>query len=163
MAGPQVTEWGPRLWRLFHSLTEQTGRGKYRTYNDEEKRVWINLINSLLKTLPCPKCRHHFKEHLKSHPFESTLIKNGEERRIELRTWFWTFHNNVRLRKEQPIELTYEQVELMYTTYTRKDFDADMAVLKDHMRRGMFQRWLICDDMYRTLRAFEEIWRILNH
>lgn len=163
MTAPQVAEWGPRLWRIFHSLVEKSGKGKHRLYDEEEKRAWTNLINGLRTALPCPLCRQHYKAYLKSTPFEATLLKKGTERQGVLREWFWTFHNHVRMSKEQPLEFLFEQVETTYKDYTKKDYDADVAVMIDHMRRGMFQRWLTRDDLIRVTRAFEELWRILHY
>jgi hypothetical protein len=162
MDPPVVQEWGPRLWRVLHSLAECTGKRNYKGYHDNEQRCWINIMNSLLKGLPCAVCKKHFREYYASGKFGDIFLKKGDERREELRKWLWTFHNHVRIEKEQPIDIEFEKLSELYTPYTRDQFNNDIAVIREHIRRGMFLRMLVRDDLVRVVRALDELWCILH-
>lgn len=162
MEAPQVHEWGPRLWKILHSLCENSGQRSYKGYHDNEKRCWINVVNSLLKGLPCPACKKHFREYYSPQLFLNIFEKKGEERQIELRIWLWTFHNHVRKEKDQIVDITIEQIPELYAKYTREDFLTDCSILREHIRRAMFLRWLVRDDMLRVMRALEELWVVVH-
>ena len=162
MDAPQTAQWGPCVWRFLHSMAEKVGkitdvRGQ-RQRSDEEKRCWTNIIQFLQRAMPCPLCRQHFKEYVMRHNFAH--IFTGEGRKDALRKWLWDCHTNVRTSKGHPIDVKLDAVPAMYSTYTAAQFAADRQIITDHLRRGMFQRWLIRDDMYGLLRCMEEMWRL---
>ena len=164
MDAPQVAQWGPRMWRYLHSMAEKVGRvvdiRAQTQRNNEEKRLWVVLVQLLQKTMPCPLCRQHFREYVTRNGFGLMFNSVGEGRRNELRRWLWSLHTHVRQGKSQPLDVTLEQVPTMYGAYTLAQKNEDINVITEHLRRGMFQRWLTRDEMYGLLRIMEELWRL---
>lgn len=166
MDAPQVAQWGPPMWRFIHSMAEKVGRvvdvRVQAQRNSEEKRLWLVLIQLLQKSMPCPLCRQHFREYVMRNGFGNIFNSVGEERRKGVRTWLWLLHKQVRERKAQGAagEVTLDQIPVMYASYTVAQKSEDMNIITEHLRRGMFQRWLTRDDMYGLLRIMEELWRL---
>jgi hypothetical protein len=164
MDAPQVAQWGPRMWRFLHSMAEKVGRivdvRSQVQRNNEEKRLWLVLVQGLQKSMPCPLCRQHFREYVMRNGFGVIFNSTGETRRSELRKWLWTLHNHVRTGKSQPIDVRLDDVPSLYGTYTNEMRAEDFKVITEHLRRGMFQRWLTRDDMYGLIRTMDELWRL---
>jgi hypothetical protein len=158
--GPDLKEWGPRLWRIFHALAERAGSGSILRQQVEEARIWSVFLGSLRKTIPCATCRQHYGEYLTGHGLEHALTKFGQERRIALRQWFYDFHAAVNARTGRTETPPADELPALYGSYTQGDFNADKTVLFEHMRRGMFSRMFTRDDYLKTQRSLEELWLI---
>jgi hypothetical protein len=164
MNAPQTQEWGPALWRLMHTLSERVGFCGVKLHEDE-KRAWIGFFSSLKFSLPCPVCRNHYREYLKKNPVESLFNSVGESRRVGLRKWLWDFHNTVNEFKENKNGngngVDFEDLVKIYGTFNNETFIQDRGVYIDHMKRGMFLRWIIRDDMMKTVNYIDQLKRVL--
>lgn len=96
--------WGAHAWTFLHAALfnypvrpTEADRENMRTF-----------INSFATVLPCPTCRHHFANLLRSMPFEECL--GGRE---SLARWGVAAHNivNRRLGKR---EYAYDEVAPLY-------------------------------------------------
>jgi Erv1 / Alr family len=163
MDAPQTALWGPALWRFLHSMAERTivpTAGRNQIFIDGEiKRCWVNIMSIIGRTMPCPRCRQHFNSYKTGHPYME-ILNNTTDRRERLRTWLWQFHTHVRAEKGQPTDVSKEALQEMYTHYLDSQYMSDKQIMTDHLRRGMFQRWLMRDDMIQFLRSMDELWRI---
>ncbi len=83
----------------------------------------------------------------------------GPEWAVGLRQWMWTFHNAVRTRKEQALDVPQEELATRYTP-NQTQYVAWKQIVQEHMRRGMFLRWLAREDMLRTVQAIEQLWAL---
>jgi hypothetical protein len=89
---PQI--WGPIFWATLHIAS--------LAYSDKpterQKKNMKNFYESMVDVLPCPICRQHYEENLKSHPVEPAL-----KDRNSLVIWVWEMHNkiNVQLGKRE--------------------------------------------------------------
>lgn len=165
--GPQTAVWGPALWGILHMLAEKSGRGagmpqrwagpRPPLCHTDERAAWTRLFASLRTTLPCPLCKQHYVEYLRTDPPDRILRIAGPTWAEELRQWIWRFHNAVRVRKEQPTDFPYSSIATTYAP-NRANFLVWESVVREHMRRGMFLRWLIREDMLRTIQTFEQLW-----
>lgn len=164
--GPQTAVWGPALWDLLHMLGEKSGRGEGMPLrwsgprplcHTEERLAWGRLFAALRTTLPCPLCKQHYVEYLRTDPPERVLRIPGPPWAEELRQWIWRFHNAVRSRKEQATDFPFSSVATAYAP-DRGRFVGWESVVREHMRRGMFLRWLIREDMLRTMQTLEQLW-----
>jgi hypothetical protein len=91
--------WGPIFWNTIHIVT--LGYSKHPT--SEEQDHMRMFFESLKTVIPCPVCREHYKEHLKTMPIEPAL-----KGRAELVEYAWTLHNKVNEMLEKP-HFTQEQ------------------------------------------------------
>jgi hypothetical protein len=167
MEGPQTAEWGPALWGILHMLAEKSGRGSgivrymgrgpLQLCHAEQRRIWAALFVSLRTSLPCPLCKQHYVEYIRLNPPDAFLRIPGPDWAVGLRQWIWAFHNAVRTRKEQPLLVTQDQLATLYVP-SAVQFQSWKQIVQEHMRRGMFLRWLVREDMLRTVQALEQLW-----
>lgn len=67
---PTAKEWGPHYWYVMRSVAE--GYGEHPS--TKLKRETRAFYNALVKVLPCPHCRRHYKDILSRHPVEPHLV-----------------------------------------------------------------------------------------
>lgn len=72
--------WGPRIWRILHTLAEISDRGDCGP-------AWRVVLRETAEMLPCAVCRTHFLENMRHIRFEA-----GRAPRAELRRWLWSVH-----------------------------------------------------------------------
>lgn len=159
---PNTAEWGPHLWRMLHGLVEKTGRLSLPRQQAEEARLLNSFLMNLRKSLPCIHCRKHYNDYLLANPFSAILSKNGLERQSKLREWFYIFHNSVNTRTGKTYDKTLEELPSIYGAYSVSDFGIDKAVLSDNMRRALQQRFIVREDLLKTLRSLEELWILIG-
>ena len=72
--------WGPRVWRILHSLAEISDR-------TDCGPAWAVVLRETANMLPCTVCRAHFHEHIRG-----LHLSVGRAPREELRRWLWNVH-----------------------------------------------------------------------
>ena len=89
---------GPGTWHTIHTLALEADK------MPSAREPFIFVLNTIAKGFPCPECRRHYNEYLKSNPpsfNKNNGIINGDEEAIEKGTYFkWSvdFHNTVNKR-----------------------------------------------------------------
>ncbi len=159
---PNTVEWGPRLWRILHSLVEKTGRVTLNRQQAEESRLWNSFLMNLRKSLPCIHCRKHYSDYLLSNPYITILTKIGTERQNRLREWFYIFHNSVNTRTGKTYDKTLEELPTIYGSYLSTDFNTDRNILLDNMRRALQKGFITRDDLQKTIRSLDELWLLIG-
>lgn len=84
---PGVAEkgwWGPRIWRILHSLAEINDR-------TDVGPAWRQALQLTAEILPCPVCREHFRAHVRRMAFPI-----GVSNYVSLRRALWTAHAGTR-------------------------------------------------------------------
>jgi len=118
---PSIEDWGPTLWTILHGFAEHAGR------NEDERQLWISLIEGLPKIIPCPDCAKHVKDWLKTHP----LFPLRKIPISGLRQWIvdylYTLHEAVNERLGKP---SFPKSELT-ATY----IDVDVQVKAESLKR----------------------------
>jgi hypothetical protein len=118
-------EWGPLLWKLFHTLAEWSDRRDivYR---------WKHVMDLTAVTIPCEICRRHMQDYLRSHSIfvrapEPVLRKmarrvkrpigwipeKGMDVKVAIRKGIWKFHNHVN-SSTGATEMTEEEAIKLY-------------------------------------------------
>lgn len=154
---PDNAQWGPSLWRIFHSFAERSGRHTKPLLDNEENRLWLKFIGHLRKAIPCNICRQHFTEYLTSYPFDATM-KNGLEKQSLLRNYFFTFHNTVNTNNSKVFTNSESDLPGIYNSYTAQQFAIDKALILDNMQRAIQLGIIIREDMVKAIRSLEELW-----
>jgi hypothetical protein len=72
--------WGPRVWRILHSLAEVSDR-------IDCGPAWRVMLTTTADMLPCAVCRSHFYEHARLVP-----LSVGKSPRDGLRQRLWIAH-----------------------------------------------------------------------
>jgi len=94
---PQV--WGPIFWATLHIASLAYSD----TPTDRQKTNIKNFYESMVDVLPCPICRHHYEENLKTIPLDEAL-----KSRMGLVKWVWQMHNKVNIQLGKR-EITFEE------------------------------------------------------
>jgi hypothetical protein len=100
---PDPVEWGPIVWKYLHCLSEKIGHTGNPIVDNDQASYMETLINNLHLILPCPECQAHASAYIASNPPPTLKGLRGENLRSAARIWLFTFHNQVRNMKEQPI------------------------------------------------------------
>jgi hypothetical protein len=149
---PQTTEWGPAIWKILHSLAEKSV-GTLKKNIIEEKRLWFNLLNSLRYSLPCPNCRKHYNEYYITHLIDKFIQKDNFNK--DIRLWLYNLHCEANKNTGKDTVITIEELTLLYSNYG--EFRNDAKIFVEHMQRALFYKWIIREDMQKTLRFLYEI------
>ena len=87
--------WGPRFWKILHTMAECVGRQPTPVQMNDEADAWAILLRTQAFVMPCTLCKHHFLEFKKRKPFGDLRTIQGEMRRIWVRKWIWECHKSV--------------------------------------------------------------------
>ena len=97
-------DWGNISWILMHSLAQKVIEHKF--FNCKE--ILIGIIFDICNNLPCPECREHAMQLLKSSKIDKISSKK------ELISFLCEFHNIVNNKLKKPIK-SIEEVEKQYS------------------------------------------------
>jgi hypothetical protein len=118
---PETAEWGPLFWIVLHGLSVKAGYKTDPLFQMDERRVWIRLLNTIGKTLPCDVCRNHYKQWRTEHPVEFLLTSPYEEMGEWIRKDLWSLHNEINVGNNKPVyaykklQEDYKQVDITNT------------------------------------------------
>jgi hypothetical protein len=112
MEGIDNAVWGPVFWTMCHYITLT-----YPNSPSEEEKEHVKQFFELLQyLLPCPYCRHHYKQNLTKNPLTDDILSI----KLKLVLWFIDIHNYVN-RQLGKNEITIEDalVSLFKPPYTK--------------------------------------------
>jgi hypothetical protein len=81
----------------------------------------------------------------------------GAEWGATLRHWLWTFHNEVRVSSSQPVDFPIEKLAEIYRSVAAEQVFLWKQTLQNNIRKGMFLRLYVRDDMIHCIRLLEEL------
>jgi len=139
MANPE--KWGPPLWRILHTYAERLGQYSSGILLQDERRAWINFIRSVEATLPCVKCRDHFRRWRREHPVEDANLYVGDSLRSWAREWLFNLHNEVNTENGKPCP-TLEEIIDLYKARTKYEQSDDIRTLYEHFQQAILMRIL---------------------
>lgn len=88
--------WGPRVWRIFHTLAEYSDRR-------DISALWLNVLRTTSQVMPCKKCRVHLSEYLRTHAmFRFTPLMPIKDIHTTIRQDLYNLHNTVNSRNHVP-------------------------------------------------------------
>ena len=118
--------WGPKLWFVIHTFALNYPDNP--TY--ENKRVMEEFFNNLKHTIPCDKCRIHYRQRLEREP-----IINYLDNKESLFRYTINLHNQVNKSLGKKI-YTYEEVVQVYKEQYNKESAAQEKQL------SFLKRWI---------------------
>lgn len=144
-------EWfGPRFWKILHSLAEKSGVISDPVLQLDEQEAWILLIQSIPGCMPCLQCRKHFLEWIRLHPFSGVRNKKGTERREFIRSWLYNLHSNVNQRSQKEISINLEDCNRLYTAVIIED---SVKELSEMFRIGLLHSRVNHEDVEKWKRT----------
>ena len=81
MSSADTSWWGPRIWRLFHCLAEQSDRV-------DAAGAWRLALQLTCDVLPCERCRLHFSEKVR----RLRIPVDGPNIQSTMREFMWASH-----------------------------------------------------------------------
>ena len=120
------------LWWILHALAEKGGRQTNSVMIGDEERAWPLLFKTLSAALPCPYCREHLDEYIRSHPFG--LPVDQTTWRVYLSTYVYDLHEAVNARTGKP---SFPK-EALHTTYKDvRQFKEKLEALQKFLDRAI--------------------------
>lgn len=95
----EPTVWGPHAWFFLESIA--LGYPQNPTY--EEIQSAKNFLTSLKDLIPCERCRHNFKKHLKKTPLTHSTLSDNEK----LFKWIVDIHNSANTKNHKSYHDTF--------------------------------------------------------
>ena len=117
------SQWGPSAWLFLHSISFQYPEPP----DDHDKNNYQGLFESLQHTLPCPKCKEHYKEKLQEKPINL-------ESRDGLIQWVIDIHNEVngdngkKIYSREEVEDLYKS-KFNYSIKTNESVESNMSMI----------------------------------
>jgi hypothetical protein len=125
--------WGPRFWRILHTLAEASGGMTSLIPSNDEADAWKLLLKAQTLVMPCSVCQKHFTEWKIINKLPDFRLILGEERRKIIRHWLWGCHEKVcKLNQKESIG-EYMLPEL----YKKQRLDVPFAELIEMFRLGI--------------------------
>jgi hypothetical protein len=137
--------WGPRFWRIFHTLAECSGTLADLLSSRDEAEVWILLLKLQANVMPCKICKEHYTDWLSTHAVERVRYLEGQERREWLRHWFWACHEHVNRMNGKPTPPEEDLPNL----YPRRSIQKEIVELGTMFQLAVEKRLLSVDDTLR--------------
>jgi hypothetical protein len=129
-----VDVWGPRYWKLLHIMATRTGIGD-DTIDSDVANGFFYLLQLLPDVLPCKECKGHARTYILENRFKPQGLI-GNHLRNYIMKWLLDFHNAVRLRKKQRININ--SIESYYALWQPQKFikcdDEEMKLYFDYGR-----------------------------
>lgn len=138
--------WGPRFWKILHTLAECSGYQTNQIMNNDEADAWIIFLKSQAFVMPCPLCKQHYLEWYGKHKPDNLRTILGEQRRKWLREWLWGCHDRV----NQMNEKTSPSIDTMNILYSKQSIDKEarelfgmfqLAIIKQQLKYEDISRW----------------------
>lgn len=121
--------WGPRVWRIFHTLAEYSDRR-------DVSHLWLNLMRITAQTMPCAKCRTHLAEYLRTHTmFRSSPTLSPKDIQSNIKRDLYVLHNAVNARNKTP-QFDFEQLAQTYGNKPRPERLYEVQLLYNELKNA---------------------------
>lgn len=116
MVHPEL--WGNHAWKFLHYVTLDYPENP----TSHDKKKYKEFFNLLQYTLPCEKCRNHYRKNMKNHQLTDEILSDDKK----LIYWLIDFHNIVNESTGKEIVDRDEAFNLLY--YQAKFIDSDKNI-----------------------------------
>jgi Erv1 / Alr family len=137
--------WGPRFWRILHTMAECSGSMSSMIMANDEADLWTILLKGQAFVMTCALCKEHYLSWYKSHrPIDLRTLK-GADRRVYLRRWLLTCHNNVNTQSQKMAFLE----ENLSETYKKSSLSEPVKDIYEMFRIALERSQLKLEDVNR--------------
>jgi hypothetical protein len=152
-------EWGPIMWRYMHCLIQRIGYSGNSIIDTDQANYLEMMFNNFSSILPCLECQNHARQYMSQNPPPSLKGLYGENLRKTAQLWLFNFHNAVRQRKGQTIQIhNIEQLETEYgecfvaqCEFTILTQSVSYAVRNGWVRVDLWRKWFSYSERMRVL------------
>lgn len=128
-APDSTSYWGPRVWRIFHTLAEYSDRR-------DISALWLNVLRTTSQVMPCKKCRIHLTEYLRTHTmFRFTPLMPIKDIHTTIRQDLYNLHNTVNSRNHVP-RFDVTTLSAVYGTKPRTERMYEVQILYNELKNA---------------------------
>jgi hypothetical protein len=128
-------KWGAPTWFMLHTFAEKI---KPEHFNEMRDQL-LQYIKSICINVPCPYCAEHATAYLNKTNFNTITSKE------DLQLYLFKFHNEVNIRKKNPV-FTWDQSTILYKSAKIINIFNNFI---HHFKNKHHSLRMIADDMYR--------------
>lgn len=150
--------WGPRFWKILHTLAECSGEQMTQIQMNDEADAWHTLLRAQAFVMPCTLCKDHYLEWHRTHKTDGLRTLMGEERKQWLRKWLWGCHNRVNLMNQKVSPLVDELPGL----FKRVPIEKEMKELSSMFQLALQKQSLHAEDITRWKQTVSRL-RLMAH
>lgn len=152
-------DWGPVMWKYLHCLIQRIGHSGNPIMDTDQANYLEFMLQNLGAVVPCQECQAHASLYIASTPVPTLRGLYGHNLRRTAQVWLFNFHNAVRNRKGQPIEIhNLEELEQKYADCFVAQCEFSMltqsvafAVRFGWVRVDMWKKWFNYSERMRVL------------
>jgi len=137
--------WGPRFWKILHTLAESSGSMTSPVLANDEADLWTILIKAQGFVMTCALCKNDYNNWRLTHKLvDLRTLKNGNLKNY-LRTWLFNCHNAVNARNNK---LVFTEKELI-TLYKKESISEPVKDIYEMFRVALERSQLQPEDVNR--------------
>lgn len=141
--------WGPRFWKVLHTLAQCSGNLQNPTMRNDEADLWKMLLKTQSFVMPCALCKQHYLEYKLNVPLLELRNLSNPDRKYFLTNWLWKCHSNVntQAQKESPPEETLSDLYPLQSIRNEVNeliLMFNLALQRSQLQREDTQRWKTC-------------------
>ena len=141
-------KWGEPTWIFLHTIAQKIKNDRFPAMREQI----LKKINIICRNLPCPDCSAHAAKYLDAINFKTIVSKE------DLKTFLWTFHNEVNKRKGIPV-VDRSILDKYSTANTKNVINYFLVIYSDKSPSIK----MIANDFYRQRLIKElQVWLIEN-
>jgi hypothetical protein len=150
--------WGPRFWKILHTLAECSGEQTTQIQMNDEADAWHTLLRAQAHVMPCTLCKDHYLEWHRTHKTDGLRTMQCEERKAWLRKWLWGCHNRVNLTNQK----ISPELDSLPFLYTRVPIEKEMKELSSMFQLALMKQSLKPEDVTRWKQTIARL-RLMAH
>lgn len=148
--------WGPRFWKILHTLAECSGSITAPISANDEADLWTILLKVQGSVMTCALCKNDYNKWLLSHKLVDIRTLQTEDRKKYLRTWLFNCHNAVNVRNSK---VALDEKDLL-VLYRKESVTPVVKEIYDMFRLALERSQLQPEDVNRWKNALTRL-RIL--
>jgi hypothetical protein len=149
--GLQREAWGPRYWRILHTMAELSGQFTNTIMSNDEADAWVILLKSQAFVMPCKICKTHYLEWFNSNKVDKLRKLNGNERKDYIRKWLWECHKRVNIMNEKETP----ELDTLPELYPRQSIEKEVREIIAMLQLAISTQQLLYEDVKR--------WKLVIH
>jgi hypothetical protein len=149
--GLQREAWGPRYWKILHTMAELSGQFTNMIMSNDEADAWIILLKSQAFVMPCKICKTHYLEWFNSNKVDKLRKLNGNERKEYIRKWLWGCHKRVNDMNEKETP----ELNTLPELYPRQSIEKEVREIIAMLQLAVNTQQLLYEDVKR--------WKLVIH
>lgn len=137
--------WGPRYWKILHTMAELSGQFTNVIMSNDEADAWIILLKTQAFIMPCKLCKTHYLEWVNLNKVDKLRKLIGKDRQDFIRKWLWGCHKRVNemTEKETP------ELDMLPALYPKISIEKEVRELATMLQLAINTQQLLYEDVKR--------------